>query len=291
MPPSAASSRPALAATAPVNAPRSWPNSSLSSSDSESAAQLSRSKGRACEASGGGPLGEHLLADARLAEQEHVDVARATRSTSASSCCIIGFVTTIFAGSDPLCMTPARVISSAAVRPSCGKLATLARTSMPASPSLATSLRTTLRACTGPRSSNMSSCSPGAKRATMSSLRTWHTSVRSSSASVPASSATSRTAASVPPSRAARAHSASRRASNASWLHTRRSSEDGNLGCTTTTTEPSSIVSPMRISHTSPGASRRPPTTVPLCAPRSSMRIGGARCRIAWRREIEGSSI
>ena len=41
VPPSAVSSRPGLAAIAPVNAPRSWPNSSLSSRLSDSAAQLS----------------------------------------------------------------------------------------------------------------------------------------------------------------------------------------------------------------------------------------------------------
>ena len=72
MPPSAASSRPGLAATAPVNAPRSWPNSSLSSSVSESAAQLSRTNGRSrARRRAVDGLGEHLLADAGLAEDEH----------------------------------------------------------------------------------------------------------------------------------------------------------------------------------------------------------------------------
>ena len=72
MPPSAASNRPGLAAIAPVNAPFSWPNSSLSSSVSVSAAQLS-----AHERAGArgerlvDALGEHLLADAGLAEDEH----------------------------------------------------------------------------------------------------------------------------------------------------------------------------------------------------------------------------
>jgi hypothetical protein len=45
VPPSAVSSRPGLALMAPVNEPFSWPNSSLSNSDSVSAAQLSLTKG------------------------------------------------------------------------------------------------------------------------------------------------------------------------------------------------------------------------------------------------------
>ena len=45
MPPCAVSSRPGLVCAAPVNAPRSWPNSSLSSSVSGSAAQLRRTNG------------------------------------------------------------------------------------------------------------------------------------------------------------------------------------------------------------------------------------------------------
>ena len=47
MPPSACLKRPSRRPTAPVKAPRSWPNSSLSSSDSASAAQFSRTKGAA----------------------------------------------------------------------------------------------------------------------------------------------------------------------------------------------------------------------------------------------------
>ena len=47
MPPSASSKRPALVATAPVNAPFSCPNSSLSTSVGGSAAQLTRTSGRA----------------------------------------------------------------------------------------------------------------------------------------------------------------------------------------------------------------------------------------------------
>ena len=45
MPPAAASSSPGLVCVAPVNAPFSWPNSSLSSSDSEIAAQLMHTSG------------------------------------------------------------------------------------------------------------------------------------------------------------------------------------------------------------------------------------------------------
>jgi len=45
VPPSAVSSRPGLLLSAPVKAPFSWPNSSLSSRDSDSAAQFSRSSG------------------------------------------------------------------------------------------------------------------------------------------------------------------------------------------------------------------------------------------------------
>ena len=45
MPPSASENRPSLRAIAPVNAPRSWPNSSLSSRVSASAAQCSLMNG------------------------------------------------------------------------------------------------------------------------------------------------------------------------------------------------------------------------------------------------------
>lgn len=46
VPPSASSKRPRRVFTAPVKAPLAWPNSSLSSSDSEMAAQLTGTKGR-----------------------------------------------------------------------------------------------------------------------------------------------------------------------------------------------------------------------------------------------------
>ena len=45
-PPSASSSRPFFFCLASVKAPRSWPNSSLSSSDSEIAVQVMFMKGR-----------------------------------------------------------------------------------------------------------------------------------------------------------------------------------------------------------------------------------------------------
>ena len=50
MPPSASSNSPRLAATAPVKAPRAWPNSSDSSSDSDSAVQLTGHEGAAAPA-------------------------------------------------------------------------------------------------------------------------------------------------------------------------------------------------------------------------------------------------
>ncbi len=46
MPPSAASTRPAWSRTAPVNAPRAWPKSSLASSSSESVGQFTTTNGR-----------------------------------------------------------------------------------------------------------------------------------------------------------------------------------------------------------------------------------------------------
>ena len=76
MPPWADSSRPGLFWIAPVNAPRSWPNSSLSSRVSVSAAQLSRSSGAVARGRAAvDVLGEDLLADAGLAEDEHADRA------------------------------------------------------------------------------------------------------------------------------------------------------------------------------------------------------------------------
>jgi hypothetical protein len=46
LPPSASSKRPSLRLSAPVKAPRSWPNSSLSTSPAEIAPQLTLTKGR-----------------------------------------------------------------------------------------------------------------------------------------------------------------------------------------------------------------------------------------------------
>ena len=76
MPPCAASSSPALALTAPVKDPRSWPNSSLSRRFSDSAQQFRQTSGAAA-------LGESLvdrvrddfLAHTRLAQDQHVDRA------------------------------------------------------------------------------------------------------------------------------------------------------------------------------------------------------------------------
>ncbi len=71
VPLSASSKRPFLSRSAPVNAPRTWPNSSLSSSVSVSAAQFSERNGLRAR----GPLRvdrarDQLLAGARLALDE-----------------------------------------------------------------------------------------------------------------------------------------------------------------------------------------------------------------------------
>ena len=50
MPPSASWNRPGLLATAPVNAPFAWPNSSASTSCSGSAAQFTKMNGRSARA-------------------------------------------------------------------------------------------------------------------------------------------------------------------------------------------------------------------------------------------------
>ena len=77
MPRPAASSRPGFAWVAPVKAPFSWPKSSLSSRFSESAAQLMQTNGPAARGEWRWiQLGQHLLADARLAQDEHVDEPR-----------------------------------------------------------------------------------------------------------------------------------------------------------------------------------------------------------------------
>ena len=84
---------PRLAATAPVKAPRAWPNSSDSSSDSDSAVQLTGTKGRVARRGVRVDGARHqLLAGARLAHHQHrgaggrhpghqlVDVEHARRS-------------------------------------------------------------------------------------------------------------------------------------------------------------------------------------------------------------------
>ena len=77
MPPSATSNLPRRSATAPVNAPRTWPNSSLSISSSGIAAQLTSTNGA------GAPAAERvdrardqLLAGAVLAVDQHAAVGR-----------------------------------------------------------------------------------------------------------------------------------------------------------------------------------------------------------------------
>ncbi len=77
MPPSASSNRPCRIDTAPVNAPFSWPNSSLSTSVGGSAAQLTRTSARLRAAAARVQrAGEQLLAGAGLAEQQHRRVHR-----------------------------------------------------------------------------------------------------------------------------------------------------------------------------------------------------------------------
>ena len=71
-PPSAISKRPLRIATAPVNEPFSWPNSSLSTMFSGSAAQLNLMNGpSAVEAVIVEGVGDKLLADAAFAEDQH----------------------------------------------------------------------------------------------------------------------------------------------------------------------------------------------------------------------------
>ena len=75
VPPSACRSLPAYAVCAPVNAPRSKPNSSLSSSPSGMAAQLMLTSGRrGPRAVPMDPRGDALLARARFAGDQHVAI-------------------------------------------------------------------------------------------------------------------------------------------------------------------------------------------------------------------------
>ena len=72
MPPPAARNRPSFLASAPVNAPFSWPNSSLSSSASGSAAQLIATNGLLCAlAALVQRARDQLLAGAALAGDQH----------------------------------------------------------------------------------------------------------------------------------------------------------------------------------------------------------------------------
>ena len=77
VPPSASSKRPLRALTAPVNDPLAWPKSSLSSSVSVMAAQLTGTNGPlGALAVGVDGLGDELLAGAALARDEHDGVGR-----------------------------------------------------------------------------------------------------------------------------------------------------------------------------------------------------------------------
>ena len=77
VPPSAISNLPSRALTAPVKAPRSWPNSSLSTSSREKAAQLTLISGRAAaRAVVVQRVGDQLLAGAARAADQHREVGR-----------------------------------------------------------------------------------------------------------------------------------------------------------------------------------------------------------------------
>ena len=76
VPPSAASNLPSRRATAPVNAPFSWPNSSLSTSSRENAAQLTRRTGRWRAGCGVDRARDQFLAGARLAAHQHRHIGR-----------------------------------------------------------------------------------------------------------------------------------------------------------------------------------------------------------------------
>ena len=91
MPPLACSISPARAAAAPVNAPRAWPNSSFSSSESVSAAQFSATNALlGAGAAGVDRARDELLARAGLAGDEHRAGAPPPRGRSAPSPSRIG---------------------------------------------------------------------------------------------------------------------------------------------------------------------------------------------------------
>ena len=72
MPPSACSKTPTLVSIAPVNAPRTWPNSSLSNSVSTTAEQLIVTNRRALRGPSAVQRARHqLLAGAGLAGDQH----------------------------------------------------------------------------------------------------------------------------------------------------------------------------------------------------------------------------
>ena len=104
-----------------MNAPRSWPNSSLSSSDSESAAQLRRTNGRS--ARGDQPwmvARQDLLADAGLAEDQHRDVGAGGAGREGFDAAHAAVGTSPVARSSPRARAAARASSAAALDPSAG---------------------------------------------------------------------------------------------------------------------------------------------------------------------------
>ena len=76
MPPSASSNLPRRAEVAPVKAPFSWPNSSLSISSVGIAAQLTFTNGPVGERAFGVDVrGQQFLAGARFADEQHARIA------------------------------------------------------------------------------------------------------------------------------------------------------------------------------------------------------------------------
>ena len=177
MPPCAASNAPARAATAPVNAPRAWPNSSPSISELASAAQSTITNGPAARADASWiARADQLLARARLAQDQHRRVAlrdaRHLREQLAHR----------RAGADQ----PAEALASATARPATPPPDSAARTSVPPTRMRApsgTSARPTCRFSTKvplrlPRSRTQVPRSVGSSSAcrrdtSRSAMRTW----------------------------------------------------------------------------------------------------------------------
>ena len=111
VPPSAVSKRPARVSSAPVNEPFSWPKSSLSSSVSGRAAQVTLTKGLlAPRAVLVERLGDQLLARAALAQQQH-------RGSCEAATCRIVLKTASISGLSPTRLSKLYLCSSRSRRP------------------------------------------------------------------------------------------------------------------------------------------------------------------------------